>query len=95
MQPGSKGITGKKFLIQADGIKGRVAKEGVRVGQRMRSEKVLGSRNRKPCNVNGFVFIKGTEFLIYGNCGVLFKESLVVKIDVSDDASPFVTIPIL
>lgn len=86
VQSSPKGITGKKFLIQADGIKGRVAQESVRPNQRMCKEKVLKRRNEEPCVMNRFVFIRGIRFLINGNSRVLFKESLVVKRNVPDDA---------
>lgn len=36
--------------------------------------------------MNRFVFIRGIGFLINGNSRVLLKESLVVKLNVSDDA---------
>lgn len=80
-----KGITGKKFLVQADRIKGGITKEGVRPYQRMRSKKVLKGRNQEPCVMDGFVLIRRIGFLINGNFGMLLKESFVVEIDVPDD----------
>ncbi len=95
VQPGSKGITGKKFLIQSDGIKGNAAKECVRLNQRMCSEKVLESMTQKPCIMNGFVFIRRIGFLFNGNFRTLFKESLVVKLNVLDDAESICNNPYL
>lgn len=77
IQPGSKGITEKKFLIQADGIKGRVAKERVRPEPRMCSEKVQESKNQKPCFVNGFVFIRRIGFFSMVISGCFSKKILL------------------
>lgn len=72
-----KGITGKKFLVQADRIKGGVTKEGVKPYQRMGSEKVLESRDQEPCVMDGFVLIRKIGFFINGNFGMLLKKTLL------------------
>ena len=82
----TKGIPGKKFLVQADRIKGGVTKEGVRPDQRMCSEKVLKSRNQEPCVMDRFVLIRRIGFLRNGNFRMLLKESFVVEINVPDNA---------
>lgn len=52
----------------------------------MGGKQLLQSGNKQPCIMDRFIFIRGIGFLLNDDFRMLVKESLIIEVDVSDNA---------
>ena len=52
----------------------------------MRGKKILQGRNQQPCVMDRFILVRGIGFLFNDDFGMPVKESLIIEVDVPDNA---------
>lgn len=75
----------KKIVIDLDGVKSCIAKEGFGIDQWMLLKKIFQDRDQSFGVSKCFVFIWGVRFLFHYDIRVRRKKILIIKRDIADD----------